>query len=124
MAMGESPYASHVMFESALNDRVAAERDLGMRLGFQWGALAEARIVYCDHGITPGMEAGIANRPTGQVLEFRYLDSKKIRRCERCGAVVPPDTKHCGATACAVASVMKLPPRPAVPAAHGPWGKL
>lgn len=111
LVMGESPYASHVMFAAALRDRDPAEREIGMRLGFQWGAMAEARVVYCDHGITAGMEAGIANRPAGQVLEFRYLDPKNVHRCDRCGVMVPPDTNHCGATRCAVAVHMKLPPR-------------
>lgn len=108
------------MFGDVLNDRDAKEREIGMRLGFQWGALAEVRAVYCDLGISPGMELGIANRPAGQLLEFRYLDPLKINRCIRCGTVTAPDTQHCGATACAVFVVggLRSVPPP-VPRAKG-----
>lgn len=122
LVMGESPYASHVMFKTVLRDGDPAERDLGMRIGFQWGAMAEARVVYCDHGISEGMEAGIAARPPGQVLEFRYLDPKNIHRCDRCGVMVPPDTNHCGSTRCAVAVHMKLNLGPRPVGIRGPWG--
>jgi hypothetical protein len=105
MVCGEAPYASHVLFARALNDRAALERHTGMHIGFQWGAEAEARVVYCDYGISPGMREGIVRRSRHQALEYRYLFEHRARRCARCGVCIAPDAKECGRGACLVASV-------------------
>jgi len=89
------------MFREALYDAVPNERALGMQIGFRWGDLAEARIVYCDYGVSAGMREGIAQRPPGQVVVYRYLNRMRARYCRQCGAMVPADQTLCGARACA-----------------------
>jgi hypothetical protein len=60
---GEAPYASHSLYTlfGVLDDKVPADRDLGMRAGWAWsrGAKIDAVCVYIDRGISPGMQAGI-----------------------------------------------------------------
>lgn len=58
---GEAPYASHLLYDQPgiLDDRIKAERELGMMAGFRWGAEADTVIVYQDLGISPGMAEGI-----------------------------------------------------------------
>ena len=56
---GEAPFASHGFYTQYLNDDDPRERTQGIRAGFAWGAVAELVAVYQDHGITPGMKAGI-----------------------------------------------------------------
>jgi len=105
MYCGEAPYASHALLGRALNDRAARERNLGMHIGFQWGAEAEARVVYCDYGVSPGMREGIVRRPRHQVLEYRYLFEHRAVRCPRCGVCIEPTAKECGRGACLVSGV-------------------
>jgi len=104
LARGEAPYASHVMFSEALDDARPEERAAGMESGFLWGVFAEARVVYCDYGISPGMAQGIAQRPPGQLVEYRYLNPYRARvhRCQRCGLSVPPTNRTCAGVACLV----------------------
>lgn len=73
---GEAPFASHALYtqDGVLDDDEPAERRLGMRAGFHWGDLADARVVYGDLGVTAGMKAGIARAESkAQVLEFRSI---------------------------------------------------
>lgn len=56
---GESPYASHLMLTTALNDADETERKLGIEAGFMWRAKAAATVIYTDHGISSGMRLGI-----------------------------------------------------------------
>ena len=58
---GEAPFASHRMYTDALDDTIPYERDKGMIAGFAWHDVAEAVVVYIDHGISDGMKRGIAN---------------------------------------------------------------
>lgn len=100
LVMGEAPYASHVMFGQALNDADPHERRVGMELGFRWGAVAETRVVYCDRGVSSGMAEGIAQRPAGQIVEYRYLDPRLAVRCEVCGVAIAPGMKRCHSGVC------------------------
>lgn len=59
LARGESPYASHLMLTTALVDADVNERDLGIRAGFAWRGVADATVIYTDHGISTGMRYGI-----------------------------------------------------------------
>jgi len=71
---GEAPYASHRMFTSALDDNDPRERELGIRLGLEWGRAAHATVVYTDLGISSGMATGIASaRMAGRLVESRVL---------------------------------------------------
>ena len=72
----ESPYASHLLYTQpgVLRDRVAHERDLGIRAGLEWGKQAQATVVYIDRGISAGMLRGIeAAETAGRPVETRSL---------------------------------------------------
>lgn len=76
LARGEAPYASHGLYTQpgVLDDRIPDERAKGMRAGFAWGAQADARVVYEDLGVTPGMLAGIERaEKMGQPVERRRI---------------------------------------------------
>lgn len=72
----EAPFASHLLYTQpgVLDDDKPAERRLGMEAGFAWGEKAGATVVYCDLGISKGMQDGIdrAER-AGRAVEYRYL---------------------------------------------------
>lgn len=74
---GESPYASHLFFtqKGLLDDKNPAERDLGIRAGFAWGAKADLVAIYIDRGISGGMRQGIFNAlKNGIPIEARSLN--------------------------------------------------
>jgi len=86
----ESPYAGYVERNLAyaracmrdcnftpagvLDDDLPDERELGIRAGFAWGRKAERTVVYLDHGMSRGMEAGIqVAKMEGRPIEHRRL---------------------------------------------------
>lgn len=72
----ESCQASHLLYtqEGILDDTVSAERALGMEAGHQWIRVADAMVVYVDHGISSGMILGIKRAQLAHVkVEFRSL---------------------------------------------------
>jgi hypothetical protein len=70
----ESPIASHLLWPGILDDAKPEERRAGIEAGLAWGRVAEATIVYEDHGISEGMRKGIdrAGRE-GRPVEYRRL---------------------------------------------------
>lgn len=66
---GEAPMASHLLYPQAgLDDGIHDHRRMGIEAGLAWGPVADATVVYCDRGITPGMAEGMLratdeNRP-------------------------------------------------------------
>lgn len=81
---GESPYASHRMLTSALDDTKPDERELGIAAGFAWRKAAAATVAYVDLGVSRGMQHGFINAAKlaarqchrGEVqhaIEFRWL---------------------------------------------------
>jgi hypothetical protein len=77
---GEAPFASHLLYTEVLDDRVPAERELGMRAGFAWGEEAKAVVFYVDRGISYGMIRGYVRalrRPHCSV-ELRALDRQVL----------------------------------------------
>ena len=73
---GEAPFASHLLYphQHVLNDAALDEREEGMQAGFAWGDIADARVVYADHGISPGMARAIhRSRTLGQLVEYRKI---------------------------------------------------
>ena len=58
---GEAPIASHLLYTQTgiLNDKIPHERLWGIEAGLAWRAVADATVVYEDHGITDGMKYGI-----------------------------------------------------------------
>ncbi len=73
---GEAPFASHGLYTQpgVLDDDDHIERALGIAAGFLWGEHAEAVVVYCDLGVSPGMGKGILRaRNEGQDVEYRHI---------------------------------------------------
>jgi hypothetical protein len=73
----EAPFASHALYTqpNVLDDSIPADREYGIAAGLAWGRHAEATVVYCDLGISSGMEAGIAEaRRQHRPIEFRHLE--------------------------------------------------
>lgn len=71
---GEAPFASHLLYTSALNDNVLEQRTLGIQAGLAWGSKADATVVYDNLGISPGMKLGIqAAIDLGRPVEYRTL---------------------------------------------------
>ena len=74
---GEAPIASHLLFTQpgVLRDDVPEERKLGIEAGFAWISVAEAMVVYADHGISPGMaDAMKMAEERGLPVQKRRLD--------------------------------------------------
>jgi hypothetical protein len=71
---GESPLASHLLYTQCLCDADPHERKIGIDAGLEWGAEADATVVYADGGITPGMRLGIERaKAEGRPVEYRSL---------------------------------------------------
>lgn len=73
---GESPIASHLLYTQpgVLKDTIPAERQAGIDAGLAWGRVADATVVYTDHGISRGMQYGIdAAKTAGRPVEIRKL---------------------------------------------------
>ena len=61
-----------------LDDNVPEEREHGISAGFSWGTVANAVVVYTDHGISDGMKKGIeAATARGAVIEYRTLKNEE-----------------------------------------------
>lgn len=76
---GEAPIASHLLFTQpgVLDDGDPEQRALGIAAGLAWGPVAEATVVYTDHGISRGMEQGIARaREEGRPVELRQIGAQ------------------------------------------------
>ena len=57
LARGESPYASHKMFTTALDDDDPVQRKRGIEAGLAWRRNADARVFYVDLRWSTGMIA-------------------------------------------------------------------
>lgn len=76
---GEAPLASHLLYTQAgiLDDRLLEERERGIAAGLAWLRVAEATVVYCDHGISSGMQQGIeAAKAAGLPIEMRRIEDE------------------------------------------------
>lgn len=56
---GEAPFASHIQYTNATDDKNANERKLGIEAGLHFLNFAKYTVVYTDLGITSGMKQGI-----------------------------------------------------------------
>jgi len=73
---GEAPFASHLLYTQSgiLNDEEPEERELGISAGFEWAEVADYTVVYCDFGISSGMDKGVQNAlKSGKEVQYRYL---------------------------------------------------
>lgn len=80
LGRGEAPIASHLLYtqEGVLNDDLPHERLWGIEAGLAWRAVAQASVVYCDRGISKGMEYGIeAAHAAGVPVEYRYIEREE-----------------------------------------------
>lgn len=56
---GEAPMVSHLLYTQVLDDKIPAERTLGIAAGLVWRTKATRSVVYEDRGISPGMAHGM-----------------------------------------------------------------
>jgi hypothetical protein len=73
---GEAPIASHLLFTQPgiLRDDVPHERALGIEAGLAWLGVADAMVVYIDHGTSDGMRQAMrAAERVGVPIEMRTL---------------------------------------------------
>ena len=73
---GETPIASHALYTQpdVLDDSLPADRELGMRAGWNWFAVVDFVAVYVDLGISGGMQRGIVEATRiGRPLVYRQL---------------------------------------------------
>lgn len=76
LSRGEAPIASHLLYTQPgiLNDDIPEERQWGIDAGLAWKAVAQGSVVYVDHGVTRGMEYGIAAaQAAGLPIEYRKI---------------------------------------------------
>jgi hypothetical protein len=77
LSRGEAPIASHLLYtqDGILDDTVPQERQWGIDAGLAWKSVAHGSVVYTDHGITKGMEYGIAAaKAAGIPVEYRTIN--------------------------------------------------
>lgn len=71
---GESPYASHLMLTSVLDDNIPEERARGISAGFEWARVCDLVAVYTDLGISKGMSLAISiHAAAGREISYRKL---------------------------------------------------
>jgi hypothetical protein len=74
---GEYPFVSHLLYTQVLNDAVPEQREQGIAANIAWLTAADFVAVYCDKGITKGMDLAItAAVLKHKRLEFRMLEKK------------------------------------------------
>jgi hypothetical protein len=74
---GEAPIASHLLYTQVLDDNNLVERQRGMEAGRSWIAVAEAMVVYQDHGVSLGMNRAIqVAEQAGVPIEYRRILSR------------------------------------------------
>jgi hypothetical protein len=79
LSRGEAPIASHLLYTQPgiLRDENPHERQWGIDAGLAWKAVAQGSVVYCDLGISKGMEYGMAAaKEAGLPVDIRYIHEK------------------------------------------------
>ena len=85
---GEAPIASHLLYtqEGVLDDNDPAERDTGIYAGHLWIEVADAVVLYLDHGLSSGMDAAVAVAyELGIPVERRRLAVHSLADCDCTG---------------------------------------
>lgn len=71
---GEAPFAAHLLYPQILTEETVDDKNVGIKLGLQWGEKAAKTIVYQDLGITSEMNYGIRNAfRHGRPIEYRNI---------------------------------------------------
>lgn len=76
---GEAPFASHLLYTQpgVLDDLKPDERNSGIEAGIEIAKRADATVVYLDHGISKGMEHGMAAAlKAPRVMEYRWFNGR------------------------------------------------
>ena len=76
LVRGEVPFASHLFYTQpgVLDDKVALDRERGIKAGLKIASVADLSVVYLDRGISKGMKYGIENaQKAGRPIEERVL---------------------------------------------------
>ena len=77
LRQGMAPFASHLLYTQCLDDRDAADRELGIAAGMSWRHGAELTVAFVDFGISGGMKAGMSHaRKHGQEVREVMLRSE------------------------------------------------
>jgi hypothetical protein len=81
ISLDETPFASHALYTSCLDDADAVQRRQGMALGFNFHHHALAMAVYTDHGISDGMTRAIAHATgIGLPIAYRTLSTSQAEK--------------------------------------------
>lgn len=76
---GEVPFASHLFFTQFLDDSDPKQREMGIRMGFEYWRDAELVIFYVDRGVSRGMKEALAKAIEEQKpFEIRRLSQTAI----------------------------------------------
>ena len=79
---GESPIASHLLYTQPgiLRDEVKGERELGIRAGLAWLAVADYSVYYTDCGWSRGMLAALHDFSLRTPHDFRIRSLRGVAR--------------------------------------------
>lgn len=84
---GEAPFLSHLLYTRVWDDDDPKLRASGIAAGLAWGSVAAATIVYCDRGISRGMQIGIEHaRAANRSIEYRAFSREGIAFAESINA--------------------------------------
>lgn len=81
LAKGEAPFASHGLYTQpgVLRDDSPDERALGISAGFAWHVVADAVVVYEDHGVSLGMTECIHHAESLSLdIEYRGIGQEPL----------------------------------------------
>lgn len=56
LQLGETPFASHLLYTQVLDDNIPEERERGLLCNLVWLKVAEKVVFYTDYGWSEGME--------------------------------------------------------------------
>jgi len=75
----EAPMASHMLYTQpgVLDDDMLEQRRYGIEAGLAWRKVAKKTVVYCDLGISTGMQYGIdAAKKSGNKVVYRKMNKQ------------------------------------------------
>ena len=79
LSRGEAPIASHLLFPGILADDVPEERKLGIEAGLAWIDVADLMVLYCDRGVSPGMQEAMRRAQRASLeVELRCIEATEV----------------------------------------------
>lgn len=74
----ETPFASHGLYTTCLNDENIIERHTGIQAGYTWQGVADKMVVCYDLGVSEDMQMAINNAEKLELpVEYRKLNLTK-----------------------------------------------